>query len=128
MCLKKQKNLVSVMSRRWGYSTKVQLELLRPLVGFPPAGFHPLEFRSPGKQKQNQSPPTTVLRLFCPLLESKLMHVAKQTQVTKITFERAEETGSLRTAAGLWFRSFSRNKCMSFSLTFRIAIFFSEGA
>lgn len=41
--------------------------------------------------------------VFCLLLEAKLMRISKQTQVTKMTFEREERMGSLRTAVGPWF-------------------------
>lgn len=52
------------------------------------------------------------------------MHVTKQIQVTKVTFEKEESMGSLRTAAGLWFRPLSRNRCKPFPLKFSIAVFF----
>lgn len=121
-CVHHLENLVPVMSREWDHRAEAQCLVVgvdETLGGFPPTGFHPPEFPSTGKQKQNQSSLHSP-QGFLPFTGGEGDSCNQADPSNQETFEREERMGLLMTGAGLWFRSFPRNKCKPFSLKFRL--------
>jgi len=105
-CVHHLEDLVTIMSREWAIALKHSAWMLELVSSL--GGFHPLDFihwSSPKLVKQKQNQPSLhstqgfcFCFCFCLSMEAKLTHVTNRTQVTKMTCERGERMGSLRTA------------------------------